>query len=146
MPNRSSRAFAVGSWAMVVTGLIHLAAHFAGRGGPHANPQEAQLIELATTYRFTMMGVQRTLMQVFDGFSLSLTVLLLAAGLQNLIALRSGLSLRGVRRLSWIGVLAGAALLALSVTSFPPPPIVLFSFVTAAFLSSALRTPADEPL
>ena len=146
MKSRSPRAFVVGSWALVITGLIHLAAHFAGRGQPHANPQEAQLIELASTHRFDMMGVPRTLMQVFDGFSLSLTILLIAAGVQNLIAVRSGLSRQGIRRLSWVGVLTGAALLALSVAKFPPPPVVLFSIVTLAFLWSALRAPSDPPL
>ena len=89
MSKLSPVAFRTGAWISIVTAFAHLAGHVAGPKAP-ANETEAKLTELMTTYGFALPGApRRTMMEFFDGFSLTFTLFLALTGILALAIARS---------------------------------------------------------
>lgn len=89
MSKLSPVAFRTGAWISIVTAFAHLAGHVAGPQAP-ANETEAKLTELMTTYGFALPGApRRTMMEFFDGFSLTFTLYLALTGILALAVARS---------------------------------------------------------
>ncbi len=75
--------FKAGSWALIITGLLHSLSLLQKPVGE--NDTERQLLELMTTY--VMGGVNRTMYELYFFFSLSMTLFtLFVAGLNLLFA------------------------------------------------------------
>ena len=82
-------AFRVGAWTSIVTAFAHLAGHVAGPRAP-GNETEAKLTELMTGYGFALPGApHRTMMEFFDGFSLTFSLFLALTGILALAVARS---------------------------------------------------------
>ncbi|MBK9965129.1 MAG: hypothetical protein IPP07_09635 [Holophagales bacterium] len=89
MSKLSLVAFRVGAWTSILTALAHLAGHVAGPEAPK-NETEAVLTELMTSYGFALPGApRRTMMELFDGFSLTFTLFLALTGILALAIARS---------------------------------------------------------
>jgi len=89
MPKLPLAAFRVGAWTSIVTAIAHLAGHVAGPQAPR-NETEAKLTELMTGYGFELPGApHRTMMEFFDGFSLTFSLFLALTGILALAVARS---------------------------------------------------------
>jgi hypothetical protein len=89
MTKLSLVAFRVGAWTSILTALVHLAGHVAGPRAPR-NETEAKLTELMTGYGFALPGApHRTMMEFFDGFSLTFTLFLALTGVLALAIAKS---------------------------------------------------------
>ncbi len=136
MASAPKLAFQVATWACFVSAALHLAGHLAGPQPP-ANDTERTLLQLFTSYRYDVMGMQRTLDDFMKGFSLVYSLFLATLGGLSLVALRRGdpLALNAFAR---IGALSSGVLLAISVQYFVPPPIVCALVVFCGYATAWL--------
>ncbi|MEV4704457.1 LIC_13387 family protein [Actinoplanes sp. NPDC049316] len=137
------RACAVGAWSLIVTGAAHAAAMAAGAATSPPPAEEAARRTMAATH-VTIAGLDRTLWQLFTGFSLAMALFIAGLGALNLLALRRApeLFLRS-RAAGVLNLCVVLPALALSVLLFPPPPI-LFLGVSCAAFGYALTRPASR--
>lgn len=139
---KAFQSFRIGASLQIVTAGLHLIGHFSARDP--ANETEAQLLELMMSYRLDVGGVERTMMDLFQGFSLTFAVLLVYVGLLNLILL--GHLRAGAKAFRWaalINLALTGVLVVVSALTFPLPPTVLFALSGLAFLAAlALGRPA----
>lgn len=148
------RSIAVGAWSLVVTGVGHATLVAVGSvTAPPTGEVEARRVMAATDA--VGLGLERSLSQLFLGFSVTMALFLVALGALTLLALHHAPRLfldTGTVLLLDLAV-AGTAL-AISATLLPPPPIVLFTVATAAFGAAAVlrrsagadRTPTTAPV
>ena len=79
--------FKFGSWAMLVTGVIH-SLSFLNEPQPQ-NDSERQLFDLLSNYHFDLgAGAMRSMQDLLNFFSLSLTFFCLFAGVLNLLVVK----------------------------------------------------------
>jgi hypothetical protein len=120
MTKRQRVFFRIGAWACVATAGIHMLGQFAPRP-PAANPTEATLQRLLTTYQKDFgAGFSRTTMDFLKGFSLSFALMLLWAGLLSLLALRRlPEDAAGLTRVARVNAVLAGLLLAISLAGLP---------------------------
>lgn len=130
--------FRIGGIGAIVTGGLHLIAHFQG-APPAANETERTLWSLLTTYRFSVAGSQRTMWEFYTGFSLAFSTFSAFVGVLDLAVLRMRRDDAALLRVV-AGLNAGAfgILLAISVVHFILPPTICFAVVSLAFAASLL--------
>jgi hypothetical protein len=142
MPPRQAWLFRFGCWATIGTAILHVAAHL---GGPQAptNDTERQLLELATTYRYTMPGgAERSLMDLTNGLSLTMALLLATMGAVGLIVQKRArhdttLMLAVARTMT----VSSAALLAISLTNFFIVPTLCIAVMVVCFFVASVEAP-----
>lgn len=137
MSKLSLVAFRVGAWTSIVTSLVHLAGHVAGPQAPK-NETEAKLTELMTGYSFALPGApHRTMMDLFNGFSLTFTLFLAVTGILALAVARSRRAVPELYRFTAIA-LAGTygILLGISLKYFFLAPTVCLGIAFLAFAIS----------
>jgi hypothetical protein len=136
------RACALGAWSLIVTGAVHAAAVAAGAAAATPPAELAARRAMAAT-RVAVAGLDRTLWQLFTGFSLAMALFILGLGALNLLVLRRAphlfLNSRAALVLN-LGIVLPA--LVLSVLFFPPPPIVLLALGGVAFGYALVCPPA----
>lgn len=143
MSKLSLVAFRVGAWTSILTSLAHLAGHVSGPQAPK-NETEAKLTELMTTYGFALPGApRRTMMELFDGFSLSFTLYLALTGVLALAIARSRGAVPELYRFTAVA-LAGSygILLGISLRHFFLAPTLCLGLAFVAFAVS-LATGAE---
>ena len=129
----------IGAWAFVVTGTGHLtlATLLPSAGDLLAVERHMEQV------RFPMVP-SHSVSDLMQGFSISMSVLLVAAGVSVLLATRHGRSAE--RSQVVLMLLLSLGLLMTAVLRLPAPPIVLMSVASAAFavaLHASWR--ADSP-
>lgn len=137
MPKLSIVAFRVGAWTSIVTSLVHLAGHVAGPQAPR-NETEARLTELMTGYAFALPGApHRTMMEFFDGFSLTFSLFLALTGILALAIDRSRGAVPELHRFTAVA-LAGTygILLGVSLKYFFLAPTICLGLAFLAFALS----------
>ena len=137
MSKLSLVAFRTGAWISIVTAFVHLAGHVAGPQAPR-NETEAKLTELMTTYGFALPGApRRTMMEFFDGFSLTFTLFLALTGVLALAIARSRGAVPELYRFTAVA-LAGSygILLGISLKYFFLAPTVCLGLAFLAFAVS----------
>ncbi|GIF16373.1 LIC_13387 family protein [Actinoplanes teichomyceticus] len=126
-------ACAIGAWSLVVTGAAHAGTVVAGAAVAAPPAEQAARRAMAATH-VDIAGLDRTLWQLFTGFSVAMALFIFALGALNLLVLRRAphlfLDSRAVPGLN-LGIVLAA--LILSVRFFPPPPIVLLTVSCLAF-------------
>ena len=145
MSKLSLAAFRTGAWISIVTAFVHLAGHVAGPQAP-ANDTEAKLTELMTTYGFALPGApRRTMMEFFDGFSLTFSLFLGLTGILALAIARSRGAVPELYRFTAIA-LAGSygILLGVSLRYFFLAPSVCIGLAFVAFAVSLLPARAGS--
>lgn len=143
MSKLSLAAFRTGAWISIVTAFVHLAGHVAGPQAPK-NETEAKLTELMTTYALELPGApRRTMMELFDGFSLLFSLTLALTGILALAIARSRGVVPELYRFTAIA-LAGSygILLGISLKHFFLAPTVCLGLAFLAFAVSLV--PARE--
>lgn len=144
MSKLSLVAFRTGAWISIVTAFAHLAGHVAGPQAPR-NETEARLTELMTTYGFSLPGApRRTMMEFFDGFSLTFSLFLALTGILALAIARSRGAVPELWRFTAIA-LAGSygILLGISLRYFFLAPTVCLGLSFLAFAVSLLPARAE---
>lgn len=134
------KAMRIGSWISILTGAIHLLAHF--KGVQPTSDAERTMLDLMTRLRFDAGGVERTMMDIFGGLSLSFSTLFFLMGFHGLRLARAQDA--GVRREAAFAYATTAAVLTgLGLLYFPTPPTVLAAAIGVAYAVAAVRA-GDE--
>ncbi len=129
-------AMRVGSGLSIFTGSLHLLAHL--KGLEPTSDAERAMLEMMTRLRFDAGGVERSMMDLFGGLSLSFSTLFFLIGLHGLRLARSEDAV--VRREAALAYAATAALLTgLGLLYFPTPPTVLTALMLLAYAVAAAR-------
>ncbi|AEV86954.1 hypothetical protein ACWT_5935 [Actinoplanes sp. SE50] len=130
-PRRS--ACAIGAWSLIATGAVHAAAIALGTAAATPPAERVARQAMAATH-VDIAGIDRTLWQLFTGFSAAMALFIFGLGALNLLALRRAPQLffdtRAALALN-LSILLPAFVL--SVLLFPPPPIVFLGASCAAF-------------
>lgn len=135
MMKRAVSFFRIGASLQIVTAGLHMIGHFSAR--EPANDTEAQLLHLMMNYRLDVGGVERTMMDLFQGFSLTFAALLVYVGLLNLMLvghLRT--NTKGFRAAALVNLVLTGVLVVVGALTFPVPPTALFALSGLAFLAA----------
>ncbi len=135
MLKRAISFFRIGASLQIVTAALHMIGHFSAR--EPANDTEAQLLHLMENYHLDVGGVERSMMDLFQGFSLTFAALLLYVALLNLLLvghLRT--NAKSFRMATLVNLVLTAILVVVSALTFPIPPTVLFALSGLAFLAA----------
>jgi len=129
-------AMRIGSWLSILTGTLHLLAHF--KGLEPTRDAERTMLDMMARLRFDAGGVERTMMDIFGGLSLAFSTLLFLMGFHGLRLARSEDGT--VRREAAFAYATTAAVLTgLGLLYFPTPPTVLTGLMAVAFAVAAAR-------
>ncbi len=92
-----------------------------------------------TTYRFDFGGIERSMMDFLQGYSLIFAASLVFAGSLSLVVVRArGDDHEFLRTLTWMDAGYTTVLLAISVAYFIYPPIITIGFILLCFVVSLL--------
>ncbi|MGW0363858.1 LIC_13387 family protein [Streptomyces sp. NPDC002990] len=140
-PATSVRLFTAGAAGFVVLGTGHLALTAALALGDPTPRQEATSAAMRES-GMSLLGLERSTLDVFHGMSLVMALFAIACGLLALTAVRHSPALVERRTaFGWITLAASLGGLAVSVLLLPPPPIVVLT-VTSCALALSLRRAA----
>jgi hypothetical protein len=78
--------YKIGSMSMMMTGAGHLALHFAHKGGSPASDHMTKQMDVVT---ISIGFGSRTFLEFFQGFSITMGILLIFTGLQNFLLARN---------------------------------------------------------
>lgn len=129
-------ALQVAAWTCLAEAAAHMAGHLSGPQPP-ANDTERALLKLFSGYRFDLMGSQRSLEDLMNGFSLVFSLFLATLGALTLLALRR-LEAAGLRAFTWIAVLASGLLLAIGLRYFFLAPNAFAAIAFGAYVAALL--------
>ena len=124
---RGRRVFTAGAILLVILGLVHSLSLI--KAPVPSNDTERQLLDLMSNYRFDLMGSQRSMNDMFRGFSISFMLAALVLGLLDLVLRRERTQL--LKRIALVNVLWLAAMTGVSLRYFFAAPT---SFLVAALL------------
>ncbi|MFF8382412.1 hypothetical protein ACF053_02020 [Streptomyces kanasensis] len=140
----SVRPFTVGAYGFVFLGVGHLALS-AVAAAATATPQRRAVDTAMRESTFALLGLERTLIDVFNGMSIAMAFFAIACGLLVLAAVRHAPTLVQHRTaFGWIALVVSLAVLAVSVLLLPPPPIVVLTVSSCAFALSLRRAAAPS--
>jgi hypothetical protein len=129
--------FRTGAVACLLTSSLHLAGHLQG-GPPPRNETEATLQKLMTEYRADVLGVQLSMQDLVNGFSLCYSLFLVWVGVMALLLVSRAGHERWMRALAAVCALGSLALLAVSYRYFPLPPTICAAVIVLGFAGSTI--------
>ncbi|GAB3957979.1 LIC_13387 family protein [Streptomyces sparsus] len=135
----STRPFLLGAAGFVLVGAGHLvfsaAAALADR-----TPQQEATDAVMRDATVTLLGLERSTLEVFHGFSIAMALFAIACGLLALTAVRLAPELARRRNaFGWTALATSLGGLAVAVLLLPPPPIVVLTLTSGAFAWSLHR-------
>lgn len=122
--------FRAGASIFLFFALAHLAGHF--QESPPANDTERKLLELMKGYAFSFPGAQRTMWDLFSGFSLMLSAQSATLGV-------IGWLVPPQRRMAIVFTVAAAVCTALSLAYFFAIPTACLALATLLFALAVWR-------
>ncbi|MFG3397090.1 LIC_13387 family protein [Streptomyces parvus] len=137
------RPFRIGAYGFVVLGAGHLA-FVAAAASATPTPEQRRADTAMRESTFTLLGLERTTLDVTHGMSIAMAFFAVACGLLMLAAVRHAPDL--VRRrtaFGWVSLVASLATLGLALLLLPAPPIVILPVTSYAFALSLRRGAAD---
>lgn len=141
MAPRQVLAFQIGCWTAFVTAALHLAGHVAGM--QPVTPDEVRVIAAASEAVLALPGATRSILDLFDGFSLTFTLFLAFWGGLGLMILRRGRDdadlMYAVAR-TMAG--AGVVLLVISLSYWFLIPSLCAAMIAVSFGVASVRAPA----
>jgi hypothetical protein len=142
MPPKQIWLFKLGCWLTLATATMYVAAVFFGLGTP-ANDTERHLQDLSTNYHFALPGkASRSLMDLFDGLSLSYAALLVGLAAVGLVVSRRASGdtplMLGVARST---ALTCVALMIVSLMNFFIVPTIFLAALVTCFGLASVRPP-----
>jgi hypothetical protein len=145
MPPRQLLVFRIGCVATLLCAVLHLVGHISG-GPPAANDTEVKLLDLASSYKFSLPGgVHRSIMDFQNGYSLSFAMLLGTIGATGIIVAKRGqqdllLILAVARQFA----VASTLLTVIALTHFFIIPSMCFALMAVCFAIASVAPP--EPI
>ncbi|WP_432005286.1 LIC_13387 family protein [Streptomyces parvus] len=137
------RPFRIGAYGFVVLGAGHLA-FVAAKASATPTPEQRTADTAMRESTFTLLGLERTTLDVTHGMSIAMALFVIACGLLMLAAVRQAPDL--VRRrtaFGWVSLVASLAALGLALLLLPAPPIIILPVTSYAFALSLRRGAAD---
>jgi len=129
--------FRAGAMGLIVVALLHTMGHFSRK--PHDPAREA--VEAAMkAYHTEMAGMNPSLRDIASSLSLTMSVLLVLAGLLDLAILKIADPV-SLRRFAVLNIAGVGALVALFTYYHIAPPLVTLALVGIFFLTSVLIAP-----
>ena len=135
MFRRGRRLFSIASILLILTAVAHTLGHF--QPEPRT-PEYTNLKSTMQAYQIDMMGMKPSAYGMLESLSLTLTVMLLMLGLQNLLVAMVDESGKMIRRFGLLNIIGVGALIALSWYYSIPPPLISFVIVEIVFLLAIL--------
>lgn len=132
---RGRRLLASAAVGLLLVAAAHTAGHYAPV--PPNSPAETITEEMAAIRIPMGMGMTPSVLDIFNGFSLSMSVLLVWAGLSTLAVAAHG-TRRDVQRRAWSGLVFCLALALLSWDLRLPPTLLGFAAIALLFGASAV--------
>jgi hypothetical protein len=124
---RGRRVFTAGAILLIILGLVHSLSLI--KNLAPSNDTERQLLDLMSNYKFDLMGSQRSMDNLFRGFSISFMLAALGLGVLDLVLRRERTQL--LKRIALVNALWLAAMTSVSLRYFFAAPT---SFLVAALL------------
>jgi len=124
---RGRRVFIAGAILLIILGLVHSLSLI--KNLAPSNDTERQLLDLMSNYKFDLMGSQRSMDNLFRGFSISFMLAALGLGVLDLVLRRERTQL--LKRIALVNVLWLTAMTGVSLRYFFAAPT---SFLVAALL------------
>ncbi|MEU7902859.1 LIC_13387 family protein [Actinoplanes sp. NPDC049118] len=144
-PSARGRSCAIGAWSLLIAGVTHGVAVAVGAATATPAAERATREAMAATH-VDIGGLDRTLWQLFMGFSLSMALFIAGLGALNLLALRRAPHLFDTRAALWLNLAVVLPAFVLATLLFPPPPIALLGVACAGFGFALTRPgPATVP-
>ncbi|QNE77601.1 hypothetical protein F0344_26070 [Streptomyces finlayi] len=135
----SVRPFRVGAYGFVFLGIGHLALSAAAAAATQT-PERREVDTAMRESTFALLGLERTVLDVFNGMSIAMAFFSITCGLLILAAVRHAPDLVQRRTaFGWFALAVSLAVLAVSVLLLPPPPIVVLTITSCAFALSLRR-------
>ncbi|WP_327250496.1 LIC_13387 family protein [Streptomyces sp. NBC_01244] len=133
------RPFKVGVGGFLLLGTGHLALAAAAAWADPTPQQEASSAAMRAT-SMTLMGLERTTLEVVHGMSSAMALFVISCALLALFAARHSPALIE-RRTAFGWTLLAASLVGLAVSALflPPPPIIVLTVTSCAFALSLRR-------
>ncbi len=134
---------AVAAWALLVTGVGHTVLVVVSAVSETPRDQlDVRQAMVETTTR--VAGLDRSLWQLFSGFSLVMALLLVGFGALNLLLVRRhpGVLLES-RAVLWLDLAVVLTALGIAVRLLPAPPIVLLGLAVVAVVVALSRPDAS---
>ena len=135
MFRRGRRLFSIASILLILTAVAHTLGHF--QPEPRT-PEFANLKSAMQAYQIDMMGMKPSAYGVLESLSLTMTIMLLMLGLQNLLVAMVDESGKMIRRFTIVNIIGVGALVALSWFYRIPPALISFVIVEIMFLLAIL--------
>jgi len=140
----SVRPFKVGAYGFVLLGLGHLALSAVAASGAQA-PERSEAERAMRESSFVLLGLERTVLDLFNGMSTAMAFFAVTCGLLILAAVRHAPALVQRRTaFGWIALAVSLAVLATALLLLPPPPIVVLTVTSCAFALSLRRAAAPN--
>jgi hypothetical protein len=141
---RGNRLLAAGSILIIVVAMLHTIGHFAPA------PADDTALHAVTAamrgYQLDMgMGMKPSMMDIYESFSLTMTITVLFLGIQNLVTLTAaGDNSKLVRRITVLSMLWVGGLIILNAIYRVPPPLFSFIVVEIVLVLSLLLNRKQE--
>ncbi len=136
MFRRGRRLFSIASILLILTSVAHTLGQF------QPEPQSPEFANLKSTmeaYTFPMgMGMNPSVIDIFDSVSFTMSIMLLWLGMQNLLVAMVDESGKMIRRFALVNIIGVGALIALYWYYRIPPPLISFVVVEIVFLLAIL--------
>lgn len=134
---RGNRLFAAGSIGLIVVALLHGIGNFAP---PPPDPALNAVADAMRGYHIDLgLGMRPSFMDIHTSLSLTMSIMLLFVGVQNLVTLRvAGDVAKLVRCLSLVNSIFVGALVVVFAVYRIPPPLVTLGVVEVLFLLSLI--------
>ncbi|MEU5284779.1 hypothetical protein AB0G97_12325 [Streptomyces sp. NPDC020755] len=135
----SVRPFKAGAYGFVFLGIGHLALSAAAATATQTSERRA-VDTVMRESTFALLGLERTVLDVFNGMSIAMAFFSITCGLLILAAVRHAPALVQRRTaFGWCALAVSLAVLVVSVLLLPPPPIVVLTVTSCAFGLSLRR-------
>lgn len=134
MNSAAKTLYRIGSVLLMLIGVGHTMIHFARKGKDSAVGPVIQQME---AFKVDVAGMSRSLLELYEGFSLTMGTLLFFIGLQNFFLAKSlNIVYKEHSVVVIVPILIAGATFALSVRYFFLPPLVLSFFAFLVFMVS----------
>ncbi|GGP99369.1 LIC_13387 family protein [Streptomyces roseolilacinus] len=140
----SVRPFTIGAYGFVFLGTGHLALSTVEALATRT-PERRELDTAMRESTFALLGLERTVLDLFNGMSIAMAFFAVTCGLLILAAVRHAPALVQRRTaFGWTALAVSLAVLTVSVLLLPPPPIIVLTVTSCAFALSLRRAAAPS--
>ena len=137
MFRKGHRLFSVASIGLILVAVLHAIGHFSP---PPDDLVMSALLTAMQSYRFDLGLGNPSMLEIFESLSLTMAILLLWAGLTNLLIARyTGLRDKLMRRVCTLNVFGVGSLVALFSIYQVLPPAITLGIVEILFIIARIR-------